>query len=465
MSDEEARRRLAGLIVEALEVGTGKRERDVIDELFDSLGVDFAALERQFTGRSTTLLRESAAERLADAAPTMAVLLNTVVRCGGRFVAMVEAIYKRLARHTATTTGTNETFRLRRANVEEDQLTISPAFLEQVRHLTRTLTTIKIGHIDLDSVQSFVGWDTGVLYGTWPPATANGTRLTDRILALGWIAPAVADRAAGSAAWAEAAEAVAVATRAAEGVISSAEWLVRGYFTYLSSLDDKGGAIRASDVFTIEISDWFARQLEHQIRNDVNRFRDARILAAEVYPRNVTGIDEPTLLGLDEQLRPVRMSAPDRHRNGTTMGTLAGFVAQWRGSHWSRRSRESLEPTLFADQENLTQWLNAITSQCDAAARWLAAEVVHPAVSIDVTTLLESVEEFLNLPLWRQRDLLYEVWVLCATLDACEHAGWRVRLAGTADAEGVGVVGRGDEHAGCSAAGAVTVADVPRGVA
>ncbi|MEV5710285.1 hypothetical protein [Actinoallomurus sp. NPDC052274] len=440
MSDQEARGRLARLIVDALEVGTGKNEQDVIGDLFDSFGLDFATLDRQFPRhrfpqQRTTLLREAAAEQLAGAAPTTAVLLNGVVRLGGRFVSMVEEIYQRLARHTATTTGTSEAFRLRRSDVDESPLTISPAFLEQVRRLTSTLTRIEIGRIDVTAVQSFLRWDVGRLHGNWPPRDASGNRLADHILALGWIAPAVADQDTSSAMWAEATDAVITATRAAERVIGTAEWLVRSYLTSLDAFSDENGVIRSADVFTYESSHWITNQMERQFKNEVSRYHNSETLAVLAFPSHVNGIDEPTFLGLDRQLGPVHVPGSDS--GGTGMGMLAGFVAQWRDGHWSLQSRAELEPKLFGDPQHLTQWLDTLTSQCNDAAEWLATEVLHPTMPLDVTTLLESVEEFLNLPLWRQRDLLYEIWVLCATLDACEHAGWRVHLAGTADTDGV----------------------------
>jgi hypothetical protein len=38
VGDEDTRRRLAQVIVEALEVGTKKHERDVVEELFSAFG-------------------------------------------------------------------------------------------------------------------------------------------------------------------------------------------------------------------------------------------------------------------------------------------------------------------------------------------------------------------------------------------------------------------------------------------
>jgi hypothetical protein len=443
MIDQENRQRLAAVVVEALEVGTGKNERDVIDDLFDSFGVDFAALDRRFptqTRDRARMLRAAAADALAGAAPTATALLNEVVRCGGRFVAMVNDVYQRLARHAATTTGTNQTFRLQRAGVDEDQLTISPAFLERVRRLERRLTTIEIGRIDQAAVQSFLGWDNGELYGRWPPKANNGDRLADNLLHLSWLGSAVADRAASSAAWEETAEAAEAATRAAERVVAAAQWLVRSHITHLDSLTSDDDL--DTQLFTPELPNRAGDQLGREIQ----RYRTLGVLAAVAPPGFVEGIDELTYLGLSAQLEPVRLPASD-YGGGTGMSSLAGFVALWRGGHWATRRREHLEPELLADPHALTDRLVRLTSQCDEAAAWLSTEILHPTNSVDVSELLESVQEFLNLPLWRQRHLLYEVWVLCATLDACEQGGWETKLAGAEDPDGVWVlpVGASDQ--------------------
>lgn len=109
MTDQELRHELAALIVEALEVGSGKHERDVIDEIFAAFGINFRDLAAPFPSSMpgfTGLLRKRASARLADAAPSGAALINELARCGGRFVAMLDEVYSRLARHAATVTAT-----------------------------------------------------------------------------------------------------------------------------------------------------------------------------------------------------------------------------------------------------------------------------------------------------------------------------------------------------------------------
>jgi hypothetical protein len=88
-------------------------------------------------------------------------------------------------------------------------------------------------------------------------------------------------------------------------------------------------------------------------------------------------------------------------------------------------------------------WLDRVRRACDEAANWLATQALIRTGSTDVTVLLESFKEYLNLPLWKQRHLLYEIWVLCATLDACEQAGWTVELSGLTEQNGIWVLSPG----------------------
>lgn len=97
MTDQVARDQLAKVIVEALEVGSSKQERDVIDEIFDAFGVNFRDIATKVLPRMlgfAGVLRGEASSRLAEAAPSAAALLNELMRCGGRFVAMLDEVYE-----------------------------------------------------------------------------------------------------------------------------------------------------------------------------------------------------------------------------------------------------------------------------------------------------------------------------------------------------------------------------------
>lgn len=443
MTDEDLRSRLAGLIVDALEVGTGKRERDVIDELFDSFDVDFHDIDVQFPPNlpeRTRLLRERAASQLADAAPTSAALLNAVVRLGGRFVAMVEEVYGRLSRHAATVSGASETFRLERGGVDEEQLTISPAFIEQVRYLVESLQTIDIGQIDEASLSRFILWDNGEPYGRWPiSATSNDDMLSYAVVNLAWIPEAVRQRALVDPAWAEAGPAVEAARTAAGRLVTAAERLVQAHIAHLEVLPDTDAQTAAGLLFSGEMDEWslrhFADELEH--------FRAERALGQGVPgggPQEwVTGIDETSALGLRAHLQPVILPATS-YWSGSGVSQLAAFTAMWRLGLWPPRHRDEIEDRVFADPRALTSWLDWVRTSCDEATAWLENDVLTVTAAADITGLIESIEEFLNLPLWRQRYLLYEVWVLCATLDASEQADWTVELSGLTRANGTWVL-------------------------
>ncbi|WP_410575203.1 hypothetical protein [Amycolatopsis sp. cmx-4-61] len=434
MSDEANRRNLAALVVEALEVGTGKNERDVIDDLFAAFGLNFAALDRSISRQTrdrTEAVREAAARQLAGAAPTAGALLNEVVRCGGRFVAMIDDVYRHLARHATTTTGTNDTFRFQRADVDEDQLVISPEFIERIRKLERQLTAVEFGRIDHAALQSFVGNDNGEFYGTWPLRPEGGIRLLDGLLALAWVGPEISARAAGSAAWEAAAGASAAAAAAGERLVTVAQWLVRAHMTHLDVLpSDTLDVIH--ELFAGDVPGWVADEAIREVR----RFRTSRIL--------ITEIEDHSGLGLDDGLQPVFVPQSDSY--GTTVGALAGFVAGWRLGRWSSRSRRQLERELLSEPAALTRWLTTLTEASQEAADWLASGVFQPIGSVELTELLESVQEFLNLPLWRRRQLLYEVWVLFATIDACEQNGWVPHLIGAPGADGIWTLSKGSTN-------------------
>ena len=77
---------LATLVVDALELGGGKAERDVADELFAAFGVDLGAIDAsvgEATSDRKATFRKAAAEALAAGARSPEALINETVRCGG----------------------------------------------------------------------------------------------------------------------------------------------------------------------------------------------------------------------------------------------------------------------------------------------------------------------------------------------------------------------------------------------
>jgi hypothetical protein len=430
MPDEELRRRLADLIVNALEVGAGKGE-SVIVEIFATFNVDFEALEAAHpvgsVDRARTL-RQVAAERLAHAAPTASALVNELVRCGGRFVDMVQEVFGRLARQVTTTSGTSETFRLHRGGVDEEALTISPAFIEQVRRLELSLGAVQVGRTDEGAIRNFLLWDNGELYGTWPRGSDDGRRLPDAVLQLAWAASGTTD---------DSDDAVLAARAAAERLIAAAEQVLRAHILHLDLLPHGDLRETAGRLFLNQLSDWQWDDFEKEL----GRFRNLGVLGAIAVEGYVTDIDRTSTVGLDRELRPV-VRSDSTHWGGTGMSQLAGFVALARLGLWASRGRRELEDR-WARSTDRRSWMEWIATASDEAATWLTQDVFIPTGTVEANRVLEVVEEFLNLPLWRARELLYEVWVLCATFDAAEREGYEVELLGLAEGGGVWRLGVG----------------------
>jgi hypothetical protein len=427
---EELALRLARLIVDALEVGTGKRERDVIDELFEGFGLDFGSLDRLVplqTADRTSVLRDQAAKVLAGAAPSATALLGEILKKGSRFIAMVDEVYARLAKHGATTLVAAEVFRVGREEIKVD-LNISQAFLEEVREVRRGLEQIAIGAMDEEAVRDFIGFDNAECYGVWPLRDhATGFRLADAVHHLGWVSQRLS--AEDRAAFTGIAAALAEANRAADRMCSIAEGLVHSHVLHLELLErSRSEGQRLSDDELLARLSTSGPDRRNALV-DLDTYQQQGVLGTTQYTHYISGLDDTTLLGVDSGFRFI--SRPPRAVAtgvGSGMADLATYLSMRRIGAYSTRRREDLETSLFESSERLADWLDAVRSGCEEAARWLSEDVATEIGTAAVQAEFERVREFLNLPLWHARDLLYEVWVLCATLEACEASGWEVEL-------------------------------------
>jgi hypothetical protein len=413
--DPTTKQRLAELVTDALELGSGKYERDVADDLFRAFGVDLAQVETQVRPTEANrkeVLRKAAADALASAAPSAAALMTEVVRCGGRFVGMVEEIYALLADHVATTSGSSEQFVIKRDELDELEITISPAFIENLSQLQRVIRRVTLGRVDQRALDDLLGWDGGEFYGRWPVDDDHGQRLLDAVLHLGWLADAVAGTAAGNV--------LSEARTAAGRLVETAVGLVEGHMAHLAELEGDEVETALSG-----LNEWSSR---HAL-DELQRFRRDGVLAASAYKSVVAGLDQDCIVGLAHRspgeggLRSIVADAED-HVSGTSVGRLAQFVAMCQMGMHAERSRIHVEELLGGEPSALVDWLAWVRDSCDEASVWLRDKAVIPYGSIDVEDLIERFEEYLNLPLWRRRQLLYEVWILCATMQACRDAGW-----------------------------------------
>ncbi|MEU1241055.1 hypothetical protein ABZ388_11915 [Micromonospora parva] len=421
MADVVPRRDLATLIVDGLEIGTGKQDSGAIGEIFGAFGIDLDAIARPLRGKADEkrLIRREAARQLAESAPSLSALVSELLRCGGRYTAMVRDIYARLAKH-AVTTGGPRTFRISRDGLDVAGVTISEAFIERIRSLERTVRAVETGTIDEDAVRSFVLWDGGGLYGTWPVDSADGFRLPDALLHLAWLRPALQARAEHEPAWSGPLAVIGAAENAGKALVAAGERLVRAHLANL----DRAPVFRLTDVDP-QLHEW-----PQQVATAEPAGRPGqRVLVATATPEHLHGVNEPSDIGLDEHLDAVVLPGSGRGRQ-SNLEELAGFIAMWRLGHWPTARRADLELRLFATPDTLATWLNQLRTACDEASEWLQRRVFRKTGSMSVEVLHRAVQEYLNLPLWQNRSLLYEVWVLCATLDAAEHAGWIVELPG-----------------------------------
>lgn len=419
---------LARLVVDALEVGTGKGERDVIDELFEAFDLDFAELDRQVppqTKDRANVLRARAADELARAAPGAAQLLQEILRRGSRFVAMLDEVYARLAKHDATTLVAAEVFRLGRDEIPVD-LTISKAFLEQVRELQHELERIAIGAIDEAALRTFINMDNGGCYGRWPLGDYNnGFPLADAVHHLGWISARVS--ADSDIATASLRASLAEANSAADRMCSTAEGLLRSHLLHLDWLEQltENGEHLSDDDFHRRL---FSSAPDHSNAvADVEAYRLRHVLGISQYTGSVSDLSDMTFLGVDADLQYTSFPS-DEWQGGSGLAVLATFLAMRRIGAYYMPNRQHLEAALFDSPAHLAGWLHAVRTNCDAATLWLSEDVVTRSGTLTLENEVERIREFLNLPMWRARDLLYEVWVLCATLTACEESGWDAEL-------------------------------------
>jgi hypothetical protein len=425
-SDPGLNERLAALVVDALELGGGKAERDVADELFAAFGVDLDAIDAsvgQATSDRKTASRNAAAKALAAAAPSPEALMHETVRCGGRFIAMVEEIYRSLAGHARATAGSSEQFRFQRDGVDLD-LTISEAFIERIRRLQQTLRRAVVGQVDEVLLSRFTRWDGGELYGTWP-LDSGDLRLLDAVLNLSWM-----ERLAGPGAPPEINAALAGARAAAIGLVGAAERLIDAHMTGLAELAADGRSVdEIATALFINCSDRSRSDAEYE----VSRLLEVGGLDMGAHAQYIVGLERDGSIGLrrhpgSSELQP---AVADGIHYGSGVSTLAGFVAMWRSGMYARRGREAVEAEVLATNPDvIVAWLADVRQACDEATVWLETDVFRATGSIDEARLEEAFEEFLNLPLWGNRDLLYEIWILCATLRSCEETGWIVDLRG-----------------------------------
>lgn len=430
--DDQKREQLASLVVGALGLGTGKHEGDVAAEIFSELGLDLAKIDHgipQSAPDRAAKLRSKAAAELARSAPTMAAIVAAVVRAGGLLVAMVEEVYQFLAEHSATTGGTSESFRVAATELEGAELTLSPAFFEETRRLIRQVVIAPVGTVDIEALATFLGLDNGVPYGRWPPQDpSTGFPLPAGVLQVRSVAARLRGLESGESGWAEAAQLARATDSAAARLVGAAEQLVSGFDANLELL--VAGAPASVDLvsyliehaYAAEIHDWWYDTCGGEVR----RYLSDGFLGSGALLRSGAILD-PHEVGLRQG--SVVVSPVAEPRFGSPIGELSAWCAMFREGLHPEPGASDLEE-LVASPAVCLAWLGQLRAACEEALDWLATDVVTVSGESRTTRLIEEVEQLLNLPLWKQRELLYEIWLLCATVRACEQDGWQTWLSG-----------------------------------
>lgn len=435
--------RLATLVATAFEAGTRKAERDVLDEICNDYGVSLDKLQQSATrnlgaalrpNRRMQLVRNAVAGALAGKAGTVEALASTVFRRTKGFVTMLDEIYGCLAKAEATTSGNSETFRLRVADVDIP-IQLSPAFFERVRKLINTPTTIEVGNIDTDKLSRFLGVD-GDFYGSWPLKTNNATNVARQLTYLPWL---IQQRGSFAAQRGMLNGQLDSCTAAATSFVTNALRLVRAYVTLLREEE-----IESKENAEPEIeseSDDFRR--ERWTFNDRLSLKDRGILCGGLRTRTMglpatenNGFIHVVIEDLFATSDTMGV-APDcivtlnsdiySDFRGSPVGALACLCGLWKASIQREPSNSELS-TLIHAPDGLSAWLANLETALRGASEWLASEVWTPTGTLDRMDVVEVFDDYLQLPLWRYRWLIYEIWLIALTLEATNRAGWQARL-------------------------------------
>lgn len=441
--------RLGTLVATVLEAGSRKAERDVLDDLCMDFGIDIGAVEA--AARRGTLTnpfrRVRAVQRmlgvaLAERATTVEALATAVLRRTEGFVAMLDEIYRCLGAAHATAGGNCEAFRLRAGGVDLG-VELSPAFFERVTSLVRTLTTIEIGAIDEEKVSRFLAVD-GDFYGSWPPDRQNrreARNLARELSHLPWLRTALGERR-DLARQRPLHDMVEACCSAADTFVGSALRLVQAHVRMLEDDDPTGrGDVGEKGDAEVGGSDSRAQRLvaERALLREHGLLRGglrARAMGLRGTDEDWTHVRVERLFAPPHTLGGApgcvvvipREVLPDSH--GTTVGALACLCGLWKagvkrvpdgGTHLSKLAAEGTA-------ETITAWLEGLGQSLRAASEWLTQDVWTPTGAEEREEIAEVLEDYLRLPLWRQRWLLYEVWLIVVTMAAAERAGWHADL-------------------------------------
>lgn len=445
---------MATMFVRTLGLGTGKYEGDIAAEIFAAFGIDLAALVAgvpQRTPDRAAKLCEVAAKELSRKAPTTGAIVAEIARTSGLLAAMMEQVYELLSDHDATTTGTTKEFRIEQGDIGDIELPLSRAFFEEVTRLVARTVTLAVDDLNFDALHEFILLDNGVPYGRWPVTNrGSGTSSsvyvlrTDRkfflaasALQTGKAVKHLEARATSEPDWVDAARVAVEALTEVESLAQAAESVVTKFASRLSDLADNAPNGVPVAAYVAKHAYGVSRDLSGEetgaavrpylryddVIGEVERYLHDGFLGAWA---SFLADDIPVAheVGMCKGEPLVKVTKGDPH----SVSPVAELAA------WCAMFRKGLDPSVRAEErttpDQWTVWLEQLKIACTEATSWFGTTLILRHQEITRKRVLEEVAKLLNLPLWRRRDLLYEVWLLSATLRACEQASWTVRLTG-----------------------------------
>ena len=427
---QDERRRVAVLIVDVLMIGARNVDR-LAGEFCAAFGIDLATMidsQRGFSPEVQKATCDAVVAQLLNNAPDVRSMFEAFARHGGAVIDMVEGIYTLLAKHAATVGEPAKKFTVRLG--ADLELTISPAFIEQVRSVVERFLPIELGTVDGQLLYQLVRYDDGESYGSWPPESEDGRPLLHQIMALRPFRAHLAQRAATAPAFAAAIAEGEATQSAADRLVDRLERLLAGAGAYLLEADldpprdDIDRHTRQLDM--LRIHGLFGARVSHSFFND---------------------LDESAFLGIrvagGDPLQPV---TPEPVRKddlidqwGAALSYLGAYVAilrtglTLRDERWLNRWGDPVKMSELVNAttpEPAIDWLRGLADAADRAQEWVDDVLWTPTARREVRVAVEDLEEMLRLPLWEKRHLLFELWLLCQTISTAAGSGWVPALGG-----------------------------------
>ncbi len=438
--------KLAQLFVESFEVGTRKSEWDVADEVFDNFGLSLNEIGKRHhlekgiaaKNRARKVFRSDAAKELAIASKTKENLLSSVAVSGAAFIQMLSDIYTFLARYSSTTQGSSEEFKFRLGDHELD-IPLSESFIETVRRYQRVLLCMDIGSIDLQSLGNFLRID-GDFYGSWPVKNdifdnaKKSRNVAKNITYLPWLKDEIDKRKNQDQVWEQLSDVLNDAIEAACLFTKKSLNLVEIYVKYLESVSLND----LKDSIPENTPDWRT----NNILTEWKLLREYELLRGGILRREVGLGEEKKGYWVNISIKSIfknstvlanvpesivlfdRDPYPDFF--GSEIGGLACLCGLWKAGiirkpnpneHLFKMAKDS-------DIKGISLWLTTLSTDLKDVVKWLSEEIwISENLELD-EGIIEIAEEYLCLPLWKHRWLLYEIWLLTTTLDSAVKGQW-----------------------------------------